>query len=297
MSYFDLPRIYFSGSFRASPSTINNTDSNYAEPPQLDELWNPKGSHAFQLLRGNEITIPPSATIQALKAMSPDRLSIRFTVDRLDANPTFDDGTPNPNFTLGRISGTIGPASAGEPAHITVGRMLRAAPKVQPFMMLGVAKETLAEAALADTAKLTAAAAKPVPFNLAPAKVDPKRNVVAIDLGNSLAFDGAGKPVNAGALQLAIQTKNGNVVLGPIDNSLANYLNRAFLFEVPLGAHAADAASNPLVVLSDSKVVMTENPSGAWIDAAEHVYRLDAQTQAAVKLCAPTFGVQAAAGP
>src|SRR5207244_121272 len=192
-------------------------------------------------------------------AMGTDALSIRFTVDRLDANPTLNNGTPNPNFTLGRITGTIGPASAGEPARITVGRMLRPAPKNKPFMMMGVSKEALADAAAADAAKLTAAA-KPVPFNLAPAKVDATRNVVTIDLGNALAFDAAGKPVNSATLQLAVQTTSGNVVLGPIDNSPSNYLNRAFLFEVPLGTHAADATSNPLVLLRNGDVVMTENP-------------------------------------
>jgi hypothetical protein len=41
---------------------------------------------------------------------------------------------------------------------------------------------------------------------------------------------------------------------------------------------------------------MTENSTGAWIDAAEHVYRLDAATNATVTLYATTFGAPAAKG-
>ncbi|HEX7680081.1 MAG TPA: hypothetical protein VF713_18265, partial [Thermoanaerobaculia bacterium] len=55
-------------------------------------------------------------------------------------------------------------------------------------------------------------------------------------------------------------------------------------------------ASNPLVVLSNGNVVMTENPTGAWIDAAEHVYRMDASTNAEVTLYSTVFGAPPPAG-
>jgi hypothetical protein len=404
MSYFDLPRLCFFGTFRASPSTINNVDANFAEPPILQKLWNPKGSHDFQLLRGNEVTIPPSITVkpctvqsvtttsgtivtdpasdpligqfvistnspavgklvdldpdqqqvsqvwgmqlgigdpasdwlvgdyeaayfqqiftsrapggfaigfsavyqskltnlqwpanpaspilQALKAASPDCLSIRFNVDRMDANPTLAHGVPNPNFTLGRVSGTIGPATVAEPSHITVGRMLRPGSAAPPTALkVGGAKENLPAAV--PTAPIN------TNFNLAPALVDTSRNVVGIDLGNALPFNGDATPANAGQLQLAIQTSTGNVVLGAIPNTADKYRQQAFLFEFPLGANAAAAASNPLVVLSNGNVVMTENPSGAWIDAAEHVYRMDASTDAEVMLYSTVFGAPPPAG-
>jgi hypothetical protein len=397
MSYFDLPRLYFSGTFRASPSTINNVDSNFAEPPILQKLWNPKGSHDFQILRGNEFTIPPSITVkpctiqsiatssgfvtddpllgqmvistnspavaklvdldpdqqqvsqiwgmqlsigdpngerlvadyepayfqqiftarapggfaagfsaayqsmlvnlqwpdypashvlQELRSISPDGLSIRFTVDRLDAKPTLPNGAPNPNFTLGRVTGTIGPASAGEPSHITVGRMLRPGSQVQLAPKSGAAKESL-------TADAPPAEMVNTNFNLAPAKVDTQRGVVAIDLGNGLPFNADGTPANAGTLQLAFQTASGFDILGTIDNTLDNYLKRAFLFEFALGG---SGTNNPLVVLSDGNVVLTENASGAWIDAAEHVYRMDASTDATVTLYSAVFGDPPPAG-
>src|SRR5258706_6348584 len=404
MSYFGLPRLCFCGTFRASPSTINNTDSNFAEPPILRQLWNPKGGHEFQLLRGNEVTIPPSITVKpcsvqsvttssgtiitdpaadsligqlvvstnspatgklvdldhdqqqvsqvwgmqlgigdpasdwlvgdfqaayfqqlfgsrapggfaigfsaayqskltnlqwpanpsspvlkALKAANPDCLSIRFNVDRLDANPTLAHGAPNPNFTLGRISGTIGPATLAEPSHITVGRMLRPGAAPPPSALkIGGPKEFL----------LAAAPAGPINtnFNPAPALVDTHRKVVTIDLGNALPFKADGTPDNAGQLQLAVQTSSGNVVLGAIANTAKNYQQQAFLFEFPLGKNAAAVASNPLVVLSNGDIVMTENPTGAWIDAAEHVYRMDANTNAKVTLYSTVFGAPPPAG-
>lgn len=55
MSYLDYPRLHFSGTFQASPSTINNTPNNYSpeiysKPHELDlvELyWNPLGDGSF----------------------------------------------------------------------------------------------------------------------------------------------------------------------------------------------------------------------------------------------------------
>jgi hypothetical protein len=55
MSYFDYPRLHFSGRFKASPSTINNTPNNYdptiyPTPNQLQDVelyWNPKGNGGF----------------------------------------------------------------------------------------------------------------------------------------------------------------------------------------------------------------------------------------------------------
>ncbi len=57
MSYLDYPRVHFSGSFRADPSTINNVPNNYnpevyPSPNALDKVelyWNPFGSGSFTL--------------------------------------------------------------------------------------------------------------------------------------------------------------------------------------------------------------------------------------------------------
>lgn len=59
MSYLDTPRINFSGSFQASPATINNTPNNYnpanynadsLKPQNIELYWEPKGDSIFNLL-------------------------------------------------------------------------------------------------------------------------------------------------------------------------------------------------------------------------------------------------------
>ncbi|HYK03733.1 MAG TPA: hypothetical protein VE974_18390 [Thermoanaerobaculia bacterium] len=400
MSYFSVPRLHFSGSFRAAPSTMNNVDRNFTEPPVLQKLWNPNGTHDVQLLAGNEFTIPPGANVtpcrvtgivtaagdfitdpagdsligqllistntpsnaklvdldpdqqqvsqiwglqlsigpagealvadflatnfqqlfpsrapgsfgigfsaayqsqlanlqwpasstshllQAWQSAGAELLSIRFTLDQLDVPARF---IGDPNFTIGRISGTIGLASPDEPQSITVGRLLR---PVQPFTIPiapGVAKELLAGTPVAP-------ADVNQNVNYAPALVDPVRDVLTIDLGNALPFNADATPADAGTLQAVILTSQGAIPLGTVANTLDNYLQRAFLFEFPLGGNSEAAASNPIAIMSNEDVVLSENSSGAWIDAAQHVYRMDAGTTASAILYATTFGATPADG-
>lgn len=51
MSYLDVPRLHFAGTFVAKPSTLNNDPNNFN--PQVnpkDPSWNPGGNHAWQFL-------------------------------------------------------------------------------------------------------------------------------------------------------------------------------------------------------------------------------------------------------
>lgn len=59
MSYLDRPRINFSGTFQASPATVNNTPNNYNpanynpntfKPEQIELYWEPKGDSIFNLV-------------------------------------------------------------------------------------------------------------------------------------------------------------------------------------------------------------------------------------------------------
>jgi len=58
MSYLNYPRIHFSGTYKANPSTINNTPNNwdpliYPTPNELEKVelyWNPKGDNGFSLM-------------------------------------------------------------------------------------------------------------------------------------------------------------------------------------------------------------------------------------------------------
>jgi len=51
MSYLDVPRLHFAGTFIAKPSTVNNTGSNF-EPTVTDPFpaWNPMGNHYWQFM-------------------------------------------------------------------------------------------------------------------------------------------------------------------------------------------------------------------------------------------------------
>lgn len=50
MSYLGVPRLHFSGSFKANPSTINNDPRNFGPTalPIVDGGWNPNGNHDWQ---------------------------------------------------------------------------------------------------------------------------------------------------------------------------------------------------------------------------------------------------------
>ena len=53
MSYLDVPRLHFAGTFIAKPSTVNNTATNFdpatpTTPPGLVLSWNPNGNHDWQ---------------------------------------------------------------------------------------------------------------------------------------------------------------------------------------------------------------------------------------------------------
>jgi hypothetical protein len=51
MSYLDVPRLHFFGTFSANPSTINNTPANYnPRVTQPTEAWNPNGAHQWRFL-------------------------------------------------------------------------------------------------------------------------------------------------------------------------------------------------------------------------------------------------------
>lgn len=58
MSYLNYPRIHFSGTYQANPSTINNTPNNwnpliYPSPNELEKVelyWNPRGDGGFALM-------------------------------------------------------------------------------------------------------------------------------------------------------------------------------------------------------------------------------------------------------
>lgn len=69
MSYLDVPRLHFAGSFTANPSTINNDPNNYSYDPNsnpigLDLAWNPYGDHAWSVNATVRSFVDSSGTVQ-----------------------------------------------------------------------------------------------------------------------------------------------------------------------------------------------------------------------------------------
>ncbi len=372
MSYLNVPRLYFSGSFKAAPSTVNNTPSNY-DPSHVisknDLAWNPNGNHTFAInaqisatcltggsasttdplvgsavgstnspqfaklvdldteqqmvsqIFGMQLSVGPSGSayftgkfepvcfndifgrvvngqpdslfsafyqsvltsvqwgpdggsplLKALKSASPDVLSIKFVVDGFDDQSADASGAPNPHFTLGRLVGTIGPQLDGEPPNFVAGRLLRPNP---------------------STTQIT---------NYAYCLVDKSRSAVVFDLGNSVpTVSPAGPPpADYGTLQAAILPPGGApIILGTYDYSEQAYLNAALIQEFPLSVDQLQAiAGSPVAILQatgngSAQVLLQENPTGAYANATQYVYRMNPGDTATAQLIATVFGERA----
>ena len=363
MSYLDVPRLHFAGTFIAKPSTVNNTASNF-EPAVTEPFpaWNPNGNHFWQFLNcsvksafdangkmgqdpivnasvistdnpspaklvdldteqqmvsmifGLQIKVAISATeffvgdfqatsfndifarvqggrpdsmfsayfqsvlrnvqwsgiqspfLSKLQSVSPTVLSIKFVVDG------YNDDSTSAQFNQGRIVGSIGPAFTGEPANFLIGRALRPAGQNSPL-------------------------------NFAYAKVDPNRQKVIVDLGNSIpSTSPQGPPLDLGVLQVAIIPPQGSPsILGNYDYSLATYQTTAGVQEFPASAAQLDLLnSTPLGIMQTTKpgqspvVPLQEGANCTYVNASQIVYRMDPGDVADVQLIAVQFGRPAA---
>lgn len=175
------------------------------------------------------------------------RLSIRFNVDG------YNDDSTSPDFTFGRVVGSIGPYTPGQPAHFVAGRQLVSTAPPQPF-------STYAYAQLDG-------------------------ELLAIDLGNCLQTQSVGGPlVNVGRLYAALLPATGApVLLGEI-----NYQDAGW-YEATAGVvsfkltpdQAKQAAETPLGVVQWNSgsfpqgfvPMLAENTP--WMRADNFVYRLN----------------------
>jgi len=208
-----------------------------------------------------------SQFLSALYAASPTMLSIRFVVD----------GFHNDTH-IGRVAGTIGPYLAGEPMTFANARFLRPTGNTSQFK----------------------------PFNFAPAKTDTKRGVITFDLGNAVPTDWPpAKPPAKKApfpvanplvkLQPALIPASGPPIpFGNFDTSEAAYEKNAFVQEFPIPKNTANPlASTPTGIVSvesgGSVVVMMENPTGAYVNADQYVFRLNPGETGTVPIWANIF--------
>jgi len=204
-----------------------------------------------------------STFLSKLYAASPTMLSIRFNVD----------GFHNDSH-LGRVAGTIGPYLTGEPLTFTNARFLRPTGNNSQFS----------------------------PFNFAPAKTDTKRGVITFDLGNAVPTDWpsphtAPFPVANPLVKLQpalIPASGAPIPFGNFDTSEAAYEKNAFVQEFPIPQNTANPlASTPTGILSvetgGNVVVLAENPTGAYVNADQYVFRMNPGDTGTVPMWANIF--------
>jgi hypothetical protein len=250
----------------------------------LRELWGTRGPGKFSLGFGGtyqslvrDITWTPfvgpmeSPLLGALRTASPNLLSIRLVTSRYDASP------PSTGFLVGQLAGTIGPATATEPAHfIPDRRVLHAGTSGGPF---GVAPMNKAA------------------FNTGPFKIDTARKPprLVIDLGNALPEDKTGARRSIGELRAEIAAGGAvpaeRLGSGPIPNSTKSFRANAGVEEIPLSAAQVTAlATRPLQLKAGSKLVLAEHPGGILAEVTETVVRLNPGETADVDLVLTQLG-------
>lgn len=196
-------------------------------------------------------------------------LSVKLNAD------SYQDNYQSPDFTCGRITGTLGPHEASEPEQFVAGRQLIAL-NANPGGF-------------------------PVPagqLNTCVARVDTRVRKVFVDLGNALpngSFLGAPKPL--GDLSLACNGTNlGPLVAASVYTDPAWLPGTAGVVEFPVGRSLTDAelkelAGGPVSIVStQSGVGIAEVPSGLFVRADRFVYRLNPGEEAEVRLFATEFG-------
>jgi hypothetical protein len=196
-------------------------------------------------------------------------LSVKFNVD------SFNMSFRSPDFALGRVVGTIGPARAGEPHHFVAGRQL-------------MAHAGSGGGFFAPAGKI----------NFCVAAIDEPAGKVHLDLGNALpSARSGGPPADIGALAL--------VCLGPQQVTLGEvpyledgwYERTAGVVTLPAdraltAAELQTLAANPLalVVAGAATPAIAEPPGGVHVRADRYVFRLDPGATAPVRLFATRFG-------
>lgn len=203
-----------------------------------------------------------SRYLNELHEVSPDQLSIQFTVDRF--NMTHDD----PQFSLGRIAGSIGPYFEGEPVHWLTGRQLFPVPKAT--------------------------------YNYAAALLDENLHSLILDLGNAFQFDEIGDLLSGKNLVVAVQVdtpaKTEYIYIGEINNSSPGwYLQTVGIVTLQLSEEIFKLVkSNPLAIIDRNPNLDFPEPTfrekTSYVRADQFVSRLNEGERFKVNLKATYLG-------
>jgi hypothetical protein len=196
-------------------------------------------------------------------AATDDLLSIKFNVDGYDRDNTI------PTFTLGRMVGSIGPATADEPHHFILGRHLGGTDFHMNFM---------------------------------PCVVDQKAKSLIADFGNAIAtHKPAGEIMNIGAIAIGIVDNNTgrfNAIGNLAYTAPGWYESTAGVQAFPLNdAALAALKSNPVAVAINNQPFLQENQDGVYVRADRAVCRLSPGETANVQLYATQYGELQDGGP
>ena len=208
-----------------------------------------------------------SPFLTELQAASPDGvLSVKFMVDGY--NMTFGA----PEFTRGRIVGTIGPGSPSEPAHMVLGRQFTAAERVNPppnfFFPAGK-------------------------INFCQAVVDTSAAKVYLDLGNALpTVSPGGAVMKIGDLSLRV----GSDTICPIPYASAGWYEQtagivALPADRPLTAQElTQIAASPLSLWVDGATKPAISEAPVYVRADQFVFRSDPGKSVTVNFHASRLG-------
>ena len=215
-----------------------------------------------------------SRYLKELREASANELSIQFTVDR------YHGGNTEPNFTFGRIAGSIGPYKADEPKRFVAGRQLYPEPKQASVL------------------------------NYAVADIDMELKQIVLDLSNSFQFSDGGSMHESRDLRLVIDTTHNPKrptieEIGKIEYKHPDWYmgtsgictfpltpdQMAMAQEFPLGIIAV-TTQTPNVFTKDAqeswKYVFTEKQ--AYVRADQFVFRLDPEDTCTIHFYATKLG-------
>jgi hypothetical protein len=230
--------------------------------------------------------VAASPFLSALRqAASSGVLSIKFNADGVNLD------FRSPDFMCGRIVGTIGPATSGEPRHMVIGRQFMASPvppnTVPPpnfFFPAGG-------------------------INFCVGVVDKAASCIYLDLGNALSTTSPGGPIgNVGDLTLSVYDPTATtanpagttIPLGTIPAAGAGgyaqdpnwYTRTSGVVAVPLTATQLQLiATSPLRISGNANIFISEWSSGAFVRADRFVYRLSPGDTVGIPVYASRWGL------
>jgi hypothetical protein len=220
-----------------------------------------------------DVSASPFLTKLKSAADASGMLSIKINVDGM--NLQFTD----PNFMCGRITGTIGPAAAGEPHQLVIGRQFMATGEVNDNVIFFI----------------------PVGgINFFAAAVDKAASCVLLDLGNALTTSTPGGPIiDIGDLTLQVSNAGTITLLGTIPAQGANgYVGNANWYNETAGVVSLPLTSdqlklvdaNPLTLAGNTDIVIAEWSNAAFVRADRFVYRMSPGDAVKIPVYAMQYG-------